>query len=170
MGHSITLILATFIEIKANYYLIDAVIALTVIYKGFDNIGGFNKYLQMKSPNLLGAVFLFGLIHGFGLSSRLQQLPLGKDGLLEKIIAFNIGVELGQVSALIVLLGLLAIWRKRDSFQKFSNAANWSLMTVGTLLFLMQLHGYQHNAYPEDFEFNKDGHLHHHEDLNEETK
>lgn len=171
LGHSITLIFATFLGIKANYYLIDAVIALTVIYKGFDNIGGFKKYLQMESPNLIAAVFGFGLIHGFGLSTRLQQLPLGdKEGLLGKIIAFNVGVELGQIAALVVLVAVLAVWRKKPSFQQFSTAANWGLMAIGTLLLLMQLHGYEHQAYSDDFGFNKDGHLHHHQDLDEETK
>ena len=77
IGHCITLIGATFLGIQANYFLIDAVIALTVCYKGFDNVGGFEKYFGMKSPNLLAMVFIFGLIHGFGLSTRLQTLTIG---------------------------------------------------------------------------------------------
>ena len=91
VGHCITLIFATFYQITWNYFLIDAFIALSVIYKGFDNNGGFQKYLDMKSPNLLGAVFLFGLLHGFGLSTRLQQLPLGDDstGILLRILSFG---------------------------------------------------------------------------------
>ncbi len=170
LGHSITLIFATFLGIKANYYLIDAVIAMTVIYKAFDNIGGFKKYLNMNSPNLLNAVFGFGLIHGFGLSTRLQQLPLGDHSqLLWKIISFNIGVELGQIAALVVLVGLLAIWRKRPSFQQFSIAANGLLMCVGILLLLFQLHGYLHTKYSEEFGFNQDGHIHHHQDMDEQV-
>ena len=108
LGHSVTLILATFMKVTANYFLIDAIIALTVFYKGFDNIDGFAKYLQVKSPNLLKLVFAFGLIHGFGLSTRLQQLPLGHDGLLLKIISFNAGVECGQILALTAMLFLRA--------------------------------------------------------------
>ncbi|MDQ1337522.1 MAG: hypothetical protein QG617_489, partial [Campylobacterota bacterium] len=81
LGHSITLILATFMGVNANYYLIDVVIAISVIYKAFDNNKGFQNYLHVKSPNLLWVVFLFGLIHGFGLSTRLQQLPLGEESL-----------------------------------------------------------------------------------------
>jgi hypothetical protein len=81
-GHTITLIAATFVGIQANYFLVDAVIACTVIYKGFDNLDGFRKYLNVNSPNLLTAVFVFGLIHGFGLSTRLQQLPILGDGFL----------------------------------------------------------------------------------------
>ncbi len=144
VGHCITLIFATFMKITANYFLIDAVIALTVVYKGFDNLKGFEKYLSMKSPNMLKLVFLFGLIHGFGLSTRLQQLPLGNSGLLLKIISFNIGVECGQIIALTAMLFLLARWRKRESFLRFSAASNFGLIVAGSLLFLMQMHGYSH--------------------------
>ena len=124
LGHCITLIFATFLGITWNYWLVDAVIALTVIYKGFDNNGGFQRHLDMKSPNMLGAVFAFGLIHGFGLSTRLQQLPLGEDkaGMLGRILSFNVGVELGQIAALTAMLVLLAAWRRRPSFAKFSVA------------------------------------------------
>ncbi len=171
LGHSITLIIATFSGIRANYYLIDAVIALTVVYKGFDNLDGFKKYLNTASPNILKAVFLFGLIHGFGLSTRLQQLPLGdKEGLLGRIIAFNVGVEFGQIAALIVFVGILTFWRKRPSFKQFSFAANSLLIFIGILLLLMQLHGFQHEQYADEFGFNEDGHIHHHQDMDEETK
>src|SRR5215207_2710924 len=103
LGHCITLVFATLLHIKANFYLIDAVIALTVCYKAFDNLDGFRKYIGMQSPNLLAAVFLFGLIHGLGLSTRLQQLPLGHDGLVLRILSFNVGVEVGQIMALVVM-------------------------------------------------------------------
>ena len=82
IGHSITLIFATFYKITANYYLIDAVIAFSVIYKGFENLDGFKKVFFRNAPNLILMVFLFGLIHGFGLSTRLQQLHLNEDSLL----------------------------------------------------------------------------------------
>tara|TARA_B110000238_G_C16104591_1_gene429829 strand:- start:85 stop:951 length:867 start_codon:yes stop_codon:yes gene_type:complete len=165
IGHSITLIFATLLEIKANYYLIDAIIALTVCYKAFDNLEGFKKYFQMSSPNLTWMVFIFGLIHGFGLSTRLQQLPLGSDGLVLKILSFNVGVELGQVIALSVMLFILAGWRKTSSFVRFSKASNISLMLLGGLLLLMQLHGYQHTQYSDDFPLNADDHSHIHEDM-----
>lgn len=170
LGHSITLIFATFLGIKANYFLIDAVIALTVIYKGFDNIDGFRKHLNINPPNLVKAVFAFGLIHGFGLSTRLQQLPLGeKSGqLLWKIISFNIGVELGQIAALAIMLILLSAWRKTESFQKCSVAANLGLMFVGTLLLLMQLHGYTHTKFAEEFPISKDDHYHVHQAMDED--
>lgn len=169
VGHSITLVGATLGGVTANYYLVDAVIALTVCYKAFDNLDGFKKYLQMPSPNLTWMVFGFGLIHGFGLATRLQQLPLGDDNLVLKILSFNVGVEVGQLVALSVMLILLLGWRKTASFQRFSNAANVVLLLLGGLLFLMQLHGYQHTAYPDDFPLNKDDHHHTHEDMQKES-
>ena len=170
VGHSITLVFATLLGIKANYYLIDAVIALTVCYKAFDNLDGFKKYLDMASPNLLFMVFAFGLIHGFGLSTRLQQLPLGEESLVLKILSFNIGVELGQIGALCIMLVILSGWRKTKSFNKFSGAFNVLLFTVGGLLFLFQLHGYMHTQYPDEFPLNKDDHSHTHEDMEEDQR
>lgn len=170
LGHSVTLIFATFLGIKANYYLIDAVIALTVIYKGFDNIDGFRKYLKISSPNLLAAVFLFGLVHGFGLSTRLQKIPLGDAGsALKKIIGFNIGVELGQIIALVVFVFLLSAWRRRPSFVKFSVAANCLLIFAGMMLLLMQLHGYIHMVSAEEFPLSTDYHHHAHDDMEREA-
>jgi hypothetical protein len=165
VGHSITLVFATLYGINANYYLIDAVIALTVCYKAFDNLDGFKKYLQMSSPNLVWMVFIFGLIHGFGLSTRLQQLPLGESGLVLKILSFNVGVEVGQIVGLSIMLLVLGVWRKRDSFKQFSKACNVALMMAGGLLMLMQLHGYQHTQYADDFPLNQDDHHHLHEDM-----
>ena len=167
LGHSITLISATFVGATANYYLVDAVIALSVCYKGFDNNNGFSSYLGVKSPNLLMMVFGFGLVHGFGLSTRLQQLPLGDKGLgvLSRIVAFNVGVEVGQVIALLAMVFLLSFWRKRESFARFSKVANDGIVMAGVLLFLMQLHGYLHGAYPDEFGFNDDGHAHAHQDM-----
>ncbi len=164
-GHSITLIFATFQGISANYFLIDAVIAISVCYKGLDNNEWFKNYLGVKAPNILTMVFIFGLIHGFGLSTRLQQLPLGDHGsmgMLMRIVSFNIGVEIGQIIALSAMLILLKSWRNRASFQKFSKVANDGLVLAGFLLFLMQLHGYLHTKYPDDFGFNEDAHFHWH--------
>jgi hypothetical protein len=165
LGHSITLIFATFLGITANYWLVDAVIALSVCYKGFDNNEGFQKYFGMKkAPNLLMMVFIFGLIHGFGLSTRLQQLPLGEKGvdMLMKIVSFNIGVEFGQIAALAIMLVLLSGIRKADFFKRFSKVANGGLILAGFMLLLMQLHGYLHSANPDEFEFSEDNHNHHH--------
>ena len=100
IGHSITLIFATLFKITANYYLIDAIIAFSVIYKGFEDLDGFKKWFSIKPLNLVLMVFIFGLIHGFGLSTRLQQLNLGNNNLIYSILSFNVGVELGQIAAL----------------------------------------------------------------------
>lgn len=167
LGHCITLIFATFLGITWNYWLVDAVIALTVIYKGFDNNGGFQRHFDMRSPNLVAAVFIFGLIHGFGLSTRLQQLPLGDDraGMLGRILSFNVGVEVGQIAALCAMLVVLAAWRRRPSFPKLAVAANTALMFAGGLLLLMQLHGYVHDSDPAGFRFPVEEHKHLHEDM-----
>lgn len=169
-GHCITLVFATFFKITANYYLIDAVIAVSVMYKGFENIDGFKKYFDWKAPSLLTMVFAFGLIHGFGLSTRLQQLPLGDDQLsmLYRILSFNVGVEIGQIVALTAMLIVLSGWRKAASFTKFAYAANVGLIAGGIFLFFMQFHGYWHTSDPDAFPLNKDDHSHVHEDMRSE--
>ncbi len=170
LGHSVTLILATFMGISANYWLVDAVIALSVCYKGFDNNKGFQNYLGMKkAPHLLLMVFIFGLIHGFGLSTRLQQLPLGEKGseMLMRIISFNVGVELGQILALSIMLVLLSGIRHSNRFKHLSKVANDGLILAGFLLCLMQIHGYLHTSNPDEFGFSEDNHYHHHLEMNQ---
>lgn len=167
IGHCITLIAATYLRITWNYYLVDAIIAFSVMYKAFDNNGGFQKYFDAKSPNLLAAVFIFGLLHGFGLSTRLQELPLGDEGvaMLGRILSFNAGVEVGQIMALSVMVAVLSAWRRRPSFGRFAFAANFALLFAGGLLLLMQLHGYLHDSEPDSFRFPAEEHRHVHEDM-----
>ena len=141
IGHCITLIGATYAGITANEHLVDAVIALSVLYKGFENLGGFEK-LKMKSPNLLLMVGLFGLIHGFGLSTRLQSFDMGTEQFLAKIVCFNIGVEIGQVLALIPIVFIITLLRKKQQFPAFYKAVNWYLVLAGICLFAYQLHGF----------------------------
>lgn len=167
LGHSITLIFATIFGITANYFLVDAVIALSVCYKGFDNLDGFKKYLGWKSPNLLMIIFGFGLIHGFGLSTRLQQLPLGDSGLVMRILSFNVGVEFGQIIALTFMLILISSWRKSKSFMQFSSISNGGLIAAGLFLFMMQMHGYSHTTNPDEFGFSADNHHHEHMKMDE---
>ncbi len=169
LGHSITLIFATFMGINASYYLVDAVIAISVIYKAFDNNGYFQSYFKISSPNLMLMVFLFGLIHGFGLSTRLQQLPLGNQDMdmFLRIVSFNIGVEFGQIVALVLMLIILVQLRKLASFKHFAKIINDIIILLGVLLFLMQMHGYLHQAYEEDFGFNHDEHYHIHQEMRE---
>lgn len=168
LGHSITLIIATFAQVKMNYFLIDAIIGLSVSYIAFSNLNGFRKFLDLSPPNLLTMIFIFGLIHGLGLSTRLQDLPLDQNALLLNIVSFNVGIEIGQIIALTVMLLLLQSWRNAAVFAKLSRLANMLLITAGGLLFLMQMHAYEHNVYPDEFGFSQDNH--HHDHLRMETE
>jgi hypothetical protein len=141
VGHSITLTGATFLGLQANDHLIDAIIALTVLYKGFENLGGFKNLLQRQAPHLAFMVFLFGLIHGFGLSTRLQQLSIGQEVTFGKILAFNAGVELGQIVALVPILWGINYWRNRPGYTRFQTSANWGLVAAGLGLFVFQMVG-----------------------------
>lgn len=151
LGHSVTLIFATFNAIQVNYFLIDAIIALSVCYIAFSNLGGFKKYLNVKPPNMLMMITGLGLIHGLGLSTRLQQLPLSEDQLLMNIISFNVGIEIGQIGALALMLLFITAFRKSHAFPTFSLIANYFLILAGAYLFLMQMHGYAHTSHPEEF-------------------
>lgn len=168
VGHSVTLLYATFNAIQINYFLIDAVIGLSVSYIAFANIDGFKRFLDVKAPNLLVMITGLGLIHGLGLSTRLQQLPLNKDELFLNILSFNVGIELGQIFALAIMLLVLSRWRKAASFKPFSLISNYALIAAGVLLFLMQMHGYSHNSTPDEFGFSSDNHIHEHIKMNEE--
>ncbi len=167
LGHCITLIFATFLQIAWNYFLVDALLAVGVIYIGLHNNGSLQKHFGIKSPNMLAVVFGLGLLHGFGLSTRLQQLPLGDEQvvMLIRILSFNVGVEVGQIAALSVMLAVLALWRKQLSFKRLSVLANVGLVCAGVLLLLMQLHGYEHDAVPNGFRFPAQEHRHEHEDM-----
>ncbi len=141
IGHCITLIGATYAGISANEHLVDAVIALSVLYKGFENLGGFEK-LNVKSPDLLWMVGFFGLIHGFGLSTRFQSFDIGDKQFLAKVLSFNLGVEAGQVLALIPIVFILMLARRNNQFPAFYKAVNWYLVVAGAGLFAYQLYGY----------------------------
>ena len=144
IGHCITLIGATYAGLKVDEHLIDAVIALSVLYKGFENLGGFKK-LGTTSPNLLWMVFLFGLIHGLGLSTRLQSFEMLPGQFLAKIICFNIGVEFGQIAALIPIVFIITRWKKYSSYKYFYAIVNWFLVVAGIALFILQMYGYFHS-------------------------
>ena len=141
LGHSLTLLLGVLWDLQVNAYLVDAIIGLSVVYKGFDNLGGFNRTLGY-TPNPKAAVLIFGLFHGFGLATKLQEFQLPQDGLFINLIAFNLGVELGQFSALVFILLIINFWRKHHSFEKFSITTNTLLMSAGFMLIGFQLTGY----------------------------
>ena len=141
LGHSLTLLLGVLGDISINAYLIDAIIGFSIVYKGFDNLGGFQTLFGFQ-PSTKIAVLIFGLFHGFGLASKLQDFKMEKEGLITNLIGFNIGVEVGQFLALIFVLLLISIWRNFDSFRRFSTITNTILMTAGFILIAYQLTGY----------------------------
>ena len=141
IGHSTTLLFGVLSDIQVNAYLIDAIIGLSVIYKGFDNLGGFKRCFNWQ-PNTQWEVLIFGLFHGFGLATKLQEFQLPADGLLTNLVAFNIGVELGQFAALALILIVINAWRNWPSFQRFSTLTNTALMSAGVMLMGYQLTGY----------------------------
>jgi hypothetical protein len=141
LGHSITLLAGVLGGIHANPYAIDAIIGLSVVYKAFDNMDGFRRLFGFQ-PNAKLAVLIFGLFHGFGLATKLQELDLARNGLVTNILSFNVGVEVGQVLALTAVLIALSIWRTRSGFFRYSLATNTALMAVGFLLAGYQIAGY----------------------------
>jgi len=141
LGHSITLLAGVLGNIHANSYIIDAIIGFSVVYKAFDNMDGFKRFLGFE-PNTKLAVLVFGLFHGFGLATKLQQLDLSKNGLVTNIVSFNVGVEIGQVLALTAVLIALGYWRTRSGFLRHAFATNTILMTVGFVLTGYQIAGY----------------------------
>ena len=141
IGHSVTLLAGVLGGIRANPYLVDAVIGLSVAYKAFDNMDGFRRLLGVQ-PDPRGAVLLFGLCHGFGLATKLQDYALPRAGLVTNIVSFNAGVEIGQVLALGSVLIALTAWRTRPGFLRHAFAANTVLMAAGFVLAGAQLSGY----------------------------
>src|SRR6267143_936056 len=141
IGHSITLLGGVLGGIHANSYLIDAIIGFSVVYKAFDNMDGFKRFFGFQ-PNTRLAVLIFGLFHGFGLATKLQEFTLAQKGLVTNIVSFNVGVEIGQVLALTAVLIGLSYWRTRSGFLRHAFLANTLLMVGGFMLVGYQLTGY----------------------------
>ena len=141
LGHSITLIFGVLTDMQVNVYIIDAIIGLSVVYKAFDNLGGFERFFGISANNR-SAVFVFGLFHGFGLATKLQEMTLSEDGLLANLLSFNLGVELGQIIALIYLLLLLSISQRITDKPVFGISVNIILMAGGFSLTSYQLAHY----------------------------
>ena len=140
VGHSITLLTGILGGIRADAYIVDAIIGLSVVYKAFENMGGFER--MGININTRAAVFLFGLVHGFGLSTKLQDLALSDEGIVSNMIAFNIGVEFGQLAALALMLIVFQLWRTKPSFLQGAFTTNLVIMTAGFMLFGYQMTGY----------------------------
>jgi len=141
IGHSTTMILGVWYNIAMSSYLIDAIIGLSVVYKALDNMGAFQRWFGTQ-PNTKLATLVFGLFHGFGLATKVQEYAISQDGLLTNLFAFNIGVEMGQMLALFAILIAISFWRRSDSFWRHAYTANVAMMTAGFVLIGMHLTGY----------------------------
>lgn len=141
IGHSATLLYGVLAGTQVNAYIVDAIIGLSVVYKALDNLGAFRRLLGFQ-PNTKAAVLIFGFFHGFGLATKLQEFTLSKEGLVGNILAFNVGVELGQVLALSAILIAMNVWRSTDAFRRQAFVSNVALMSAGFMLIGYQLSGY----------------------------
>ena len=141
LGHSVTLLLGVLGGIEINAFLIDAIIGLSVCYKAFENMSGFERIFGRR-PNTKGAVFVFGLFHGMGLATKLQEFTVTENGLIANIVSFNVGVEMGQILALTAVLIVVTYWRTWPSFLRHSFLANAILMGGGFILAVQQVFGY----------------------------
>lgn len=140
LGHSVTLLFGVLSGLHLNAYLIDAIIGLSVVYKALDNLGAFQR--MGYQPNTKAAVLIFGLFHGFGLATKLQDFTMSRDGLVTNMLSFNVGVEIGQFMALGMILIAISFWRRSPSFERYATLANTLLIAAGLILFGYQLTGY----------------------------
>jgi len=141
LGHSTTMLLGVYFNVGINSYLIDAIIGLSVVYKALDNMGAYQRWFGFQ-PNTKAATLVFGLFHGFGLSTKIIEYEISPDGLVPNLLAFNVGVEIGQLLALTAILIAMGFWRRTIGFWRHAYAANVVLMTAGFVLIGYQLTGY----------------------------
>jgi hypothetical protein len=141
IGHSTTMLLGVYFNIGINSYIIDAIIGLSVVYKALDNMGAYQRWFGFQ-PNTKAATLIFGLFHGFGLSTKILEYDIAPDGLVPNLLAFNVGVEIGQLLALGAILIVMGFWRRSTSFFRHAYTANVAMMTAGFVLFGYQVAGY----------------------------
>lgn len=141
VGHSTTMLLGVYFGTNINGFLIDAIIGLSVVYKALDNLGAFQSWFGFQ-PNTKIMTLVFGLFHGFGLATKIQEYEISRDGLIPNMLAFNVGVEIGQLLALATILIVMSYWRRTDSFLKHAYTANVLMMIAGFMLIGYQLTGY----------------------------
>jgi hypothetical protein len=141
IGHSTTLLLGVIFDTNVSAYLIDAIIGLSVVYKALDNLGAYQRWFGFQ-PNTKLATLVFGLFHGFGLATKIREFDIAPDGLIPNLLAFNVGVEVGQLLALAAILILMGYWRRTDSFWRHAYTANVAMMTAGFMLTGYQLTGW----------------------------
>ncbi|OQM74528.1 HupE/UreJ family protein [Manganibacter manganicus] len=141
IGHSTTMLLGVYFNVGINSYIIDAIIGLSVVYKALDNISAFQRWLGFQ-PNTKVATLLFGFFHGFGLSTKIIEYEISPDGLVPNLLAFNVGVEIGQLLALGAILIVMSYWRLKPSFWRHAYSANVAMMTAGFVLTGYQIAGF----------------------------
>jgi len=141
LGHSTTMLLGVYFNVGINSYLIDAIIGLSVVYKALDNVGAYQRWFGFQ-PNTKAATLIFGFFHGFGLSTKIIEYEISPDGLIPNLLAFNVGVEIGQLLALAMILIVMSYWRKTDGFLRHAYTTNVAMMSTGFVLIGYQLTGY----------------------------
>jgi len=141
IGHSTTMLLGVLFDFGINSYIIDAIIGFSIVYKALDNIGAYQRWFGFQ-PNTRWATLIFGFCHGFGLASKIIDYDIAEDSLIPNLLAFNVGVELGQLTALAAILVLMGWWRRTDSFMRHAYTANVVMMSAGFILIGYQLTGY----------------------------
>jgi hypothetical protein len=141
IGHSVTMLYGVYFGVNVNSYLIDAIIGLSVVYKALDNLGAYQRWFGVQ-PDTRSATLIFGLFHGFGLASKVQEFELSREGLLPNLLAFNVGVEIGQLVALAAILIAMGAWRRTGSFLKHAYTANVVIACCGFVLIGYQLTGF----------------------------
>jgi hypothetical protein len=141
VGHSVTMLFGVLYGVSVSPYLIDAIIGFSVVYKALDNLGAFQRWFGVQ-PNTKIATLVFGLFHGFGLAAKIQDYGVAEDGLVANLLAFNLGVEIGQLLALAAILIVMGFWRLSDGFRRHAYTANVAMMTAGFVLVGLQLTGY----------------------------
>ncbi|MCV3765114.1 HupE/UreJ family protein [Rhizobium sp. TRM95796] len=141
IGHSTTMLLGVYFGWNVSAYLIDAIIGLSVVYKALDNLGAFKVWFGHQ-PDTKLATLIFGFFHGLGLATKILEYDIAQDGLIPNLLAFNVGVEIGQLIALAIILIAMSYWRKTSSFLRHAYTANVIMMTAGFVLIGYQLTGY----------------------------
>ena len=141
IGHSVTMLLGVWFGWGINAYIIDAIIGLSVVYKALDNLGAFQRWFGFQ-PNTMAATLVFGLFHGTGLASKILEYRIDPDGLLANLLAFNVGVEVGQILALFVILIVMGYWRRSPRFLRQATYANLVMVGLGLLLTTQQVAGF----------------------------
>ena len=140
IGHSTTMLAGVYFGVGINSYVIDAIIGLSVVYKELDNMGAYQRWFGFQ-PNTKAATLVFGLFHGMGLASKIIDYQIADDGLLPNLLAFNVGVEVGQLLALGAILIVMGFWRRMPGFKRHAYTANMLLMAAGFVLIGYQLTG-----------------------------